>query len=303
MRELRQYAEPALKIICLIVAVFVLWQLVGSVIRWNPFHGMTVPELPSLAASTNSPAGAGGRGTNLTAAAMVKGTNSAPQPAETNLAPSVVAANTNSISSPMPTEKGTNAAAPAELVKTEASRPTNAVAHSEIKLGGTNFITATNLAANGTNLSISTNAAGTNVVLLAKPEKKSANAAPAPEMAGMNSNPFAPPGKRGGDLPPAVQARISRITDSEILGPVMRPLPMGLLGIAGDCAFLRSASGQTGLVKEGDSLGDLKLLRIGINRVLVEQNGQQQELMIFSGYGGDSLLPKQKDTPDENKHP
>ncbi len=57
------------------------------------------------------------------------------------------------------------------------------------------------------------------------------------------------------------------------------------------------------MVKEGDSLGELKLLKIGINRVLVEQNGQKSELMIFSGYGGDSLLPKQKDTPDENNHP
>ena len=83
----------------------------------------------------------------------------------------------------------------------------------------------------------------------------------------------------------------------------MRPLPMALLGIAGDVAFLRTASGQTGLEKEGDSLGDLKLLRIGINRVLVEQDGQKKELMIFSGYGGESLLPLKKGNPDENKHP
>ena len=81
----------------------------------------------------------------------------------------------------------------------------------------------------------------------------------------------------------------------------MRPLPMALLGIAGEVAFLRSANGQTGLVKEGDSLGDIKLLRIGINRVLIEQDGQKKELTIFSGYGSDSML--QKDTSNENKHP
>jgi hypothetical protein len=75
----------------------------------------------------------------------------------------------------------------------------------------------------------------------------------------------------------------------------MRPLPMGLLGIAGNVAFLRAANGQTGVVKEGDSLGALKLLKIGTNRVLVEDDGQKQELTIFSGYGGESLLPKQKD--------
>ena len=97
---------------------------------------------------------------------------------------------------------------------------------------------------------------------------------------------------RGPDLPPALKARVDRVTESEILGPVMRPLPMALLGIAGEFAFLRSDSGQTGLVKEGDSLADLKLLRIGVNRVLIEQNGQKKELMIFNGYGGDSLLPK-----------
>ncbi|MEI9863341.1 MAG: hypothetical protein WDN00_02040 [Limisphaerales bacterium] len=77
-----------------------------------------------------------------------------------------------------------------------------------------------------------------------------------------NFNPFQPQGKRSSNLSPAVQTRIDRITESEILGPVMHPLPMALLGIAGEVAFLRSSNGQTGLVKEGDSLGDIKLLRI-----------------------------------------
>ena len=72
----------------------------------------------------------------------------------------------------------------------------------------------------------------------------------------------------------------------------MRPLPMALLGIAGNVAFLRAPTGQTGLVKEGENLGGLKLLRIGINRVLVEQEGQKKELIMFSGFGGESLLPK-----------
>ena len=107
-----------------------------------------------------------------------------------------------------------------------------------------------------------------------------------------------PPGMMPGmpaklpDLPPDIWARVDRIVDSEILGPVMRPLPMALLGIAGNVAFLRASNGQTGLVKEGDDLGGLKLLRIGINRVLVEEEGKKQELMIYSGMGGESLLPK-----------
>jgi hypothetical protein len=67
---------------------------------------------------------------------------------------------------------------------------------------------------------------------------------------------------------------------------------MGLLGIAGNRAFIRAPNGQTDMVKEGDTLGPIKLLRIGINRVLVEEDGQPKELMIYEGYGGESLLPK-----------
>jgi hypothetical protein len=105
---------------------------------------------------------------------------------------------------------------------------------------------------------------------------------------------------QGPALPPKIQAQVDRIVNSGIFGPVMHPLPMGLLGIAGDTAFLRTDSGQSGLVKEGDSLGDLKLLRIGINRVLVEQDGQKKELTIFDGYGGDSLLSNKIETQNEN---
>jgi hypothetical protein len=104
-------------------------------------------------------------------------------------------------------------------------------------------------------------------------------------------------GGRGGpapDLPPAIKARVYRVYDSEILGQIMRPMPMGLLGIAGDTAFLRGPNGQTGLAKIGDDVGGIKLLQIGINRVLIEQEGQKKELVIFEGYGGESLLPKEK---------
>ena len=78
----------------------------------------------------------------------------------------------------------------------------------------------------------------------------------------------------------------------EILGQVIRPLPKALLGIAGNVAFLRAANGQTGLVKEGEEVSGLKLLRIGTNRVLVELEGKKEELTIFDGYGGESLMPK-----------
>jgi hypothetical protein len=99
---------------------------------------------------------------------------------------------------------------------------------------------------------------------------------------------------------PAIQASIDRITDSEILGPVVRPLPMALLGIAGKVAFLRTPDGVTGLVMEGDELGGIKLLRIGINRALIEENEQQKELTIFDGIGGETLLDKSPQSSNEN---
>ncbi len=99
------------------------------------------------------------------------------------------------------------------------------------------------------------------------------------------------------NLPPAISARIERITQSEILGSIIRPLPMALLGIAGPDAFVRAPNGQTGLLKEGEELGGVKLLRIGTNRVLIEHEGQQKELSVFSGFGSETLLPKQKENP------
>src|ERR1039457_3351576 len=107
MRELRQYAEPVLKITCLILAVFVVIELAGIIIRWNPFRGVTVPELPSLAAGTNAPS-ASGHGTNPAAIATVKGTNN-PQPlAGTNAATTVIAARSNSISPSTPAANESN---------------------------------------------------------------------------------------------------------------------------------------------------------------------------------------------------
>ena len=93
-------------------------------------------------------------------------------------------------------------------------------------------------------------------------------------------------------LSPIVQARIDRITQSEMLAPVQRPPPMALLGIAGRDAFIRTPSGQTALLREGAEKDGIKLLRIGTNRVLLEQGGEKKELIIFSGLGSESLLPK-----------
>lgn len=106
-----------------------------------------------------------------------------------------------------------------------------------------------------------------------------------------------PPGGPGGggpkpNLPPDVQALVDKIKQNQLFGPEMKPPPMALLGIAGKDVFLRGPNGQTGMIREGEELGGAKLIRIGTNRVIVEQDGQQKELMIFDGFGSETLLEK-----------
>lgn len=119
---------------------------------------------------------------------------------------------------------------------------------------------------------------------------------PSPSMGGMPGMGMGMggPGMGGPALPPEAQGRLDRVVQSEVLGMVMRPPPMALLGILGEDVLLRAPNGMAGLVREGGELGGAKILRIGTNRVLVRVEGQDQELTIFNGMGGESLLPKDK---------
>lgn len=132
------------------------------------------------------------------------------------------------------------------------------------------------------------------------------NPAPAVLAPGMPSPDMPAPGMpfpgrpgRGGPpgpaLPPETQARLDRVIQSELLGPVMRPPPMALLGIAGQDVLFRGPNGQTGLVREGGELGGVHIVRIGTNRVLVREGTELKELTIFGGIGGESLMPKGKE--------
>jgi hypothetical protein len=167
-----------------------------------------------------------------------------------------------------------------------------------------------------TNATVKTNGAGTNALASHGASHKETNsmAKSKPPRHGLPPG-FPFPFGGGGPpmalkLPTPIQSRIDRIKESEILGPVMHPMPMALLGIADDDVFLRAPDGQTGMVKEGGELGGVKLLRVGTNRVLVEQDGEKKELTLFSGYGGDSLLPNDTNTspnatvtPDKKENP
>jgi hypothetical protein len=257
--------------------VLVLGQFIRTIFHVTPFFGVRVPAVPAL--ETNSPPVF-----NPAPAANI-------QAATGTIVPGMPAAK---VATQMPANLSTNFAAikstATNLVLTNT--PTNVVkniATNIVILAGANHLTGTNHL-EGTNV----NLAATTISPSGSSHKKSHPMMMAggigfggmPGMMGMPGN-LSP-------LPPDIQARVDKIVNSEIFAPVMHPLPMALMGIAGDTAFLRTASGQTGLVTNGGSLGDVKLLEIGINRVLVEQGGQKMELTIFDGFGSDSLL-SQKD--------
>lgn len=96
--------------------------------------------------------------------------------------------------------------------------------------------------------------------------------------------PPAPP-RTAAKIPPEVQTHIDAIQTGGMLGQLPQPLPLALLGIGGDDAFIRTANGQTGLLRVGEELGGVKLLRIDINQVVVEMEGQERTLELFPGLG------------------
>lgn len=278
-------AEIVLKITCLGLGALLLFQLARMVTRKNPLADVNLAALSALAAGTNSPSG--GKGTNA-------------------------------LSQPRPDKSGTNSAGPQSSAKSQTNSP---LAQASAK-SQTNLVSLQGSETNKTNTAVA-QAPGkiaTNSVAQQGPDKSPTNAVPLLETGktatasalrtgpGSRGSPSVPvpgmarmgPGGAPGaapDLPPAIRSRVDRIYQSEILGAIIRPQPMALLGIAGKDAFLRAPTGQTGLLREGEELGGIKLIRIGTNRVLVEENGQQKELMLFSGLGSESLLPTGKEKP------
>jgi hypothetical protein len=300
--------ELILKIAVGVTAGLVLYELGLFVAHINPLWRVKIPVLPTLP------------GTAATTASS-QGTNTPPaKGAGTNAAPQVTAA------------KGTNGSPQATNVSAQArnvsARETNSAARGTnlVSLGTNQLAEATNTIAKGTNVlaaSTGTSRGSTNSLVSSNaPALAPGNMMTGPPpgmlppgmppglMAMGPGGPGMPPGARfmgpgggpgmlrpGPELAPEVQARLDRIIESEILAPVMRPLPMALLGIAGPHIFLRASNGQTGLIKEGEELGGVKLVRIGVNRVLVEEKGEQKELTIFAGFGSDSLMSAKKDSP------
>jgi hypothetical protein len=337
MRERLEQVLKIICVVLALVLVVKLVRAVGDVNSLAGVVVPEMPSLPAdtnapvtLAAKGPAKPGTNAAGTNAIGATNVSKTNGLVVAKDTNGVP--LPAGQDIGSNAAAVEVATEPAATNKVRKHKAGTNITAVELAATNLVGTNISVAelagTNSAATNlagmhpiaTNIAagelVGTNMAGTNIaamkliggtnlaaVDLAKAgntnsvSAKKGSAKKPPMMPPMFGGPTM--GMKAASLPPDVQARVDRVTDSEIFGPVMRPMPMALLGIAGNMAFLRAPSGQTGLVKEGDSVGEIKLVRIGVNRVLVEQDGQKKELMIFSGFGGESLLPKSTESSDE----
>ncbi|HEU5123315.1 MAG TPA: hypothetical protein VFW05_04540 [Verrucomicrobiae bacterium] len=305
---MRDRIEKILRLTCLALGALLIFQAARAIIRSHPLAKVTIPEVPALPIETNE-------------VASVKNANAPMKKVETNIHSvaheKLPATNATTVAS-MKTETNSVAAT------NELAGSTNAAGVLHVSLDSTNALSvpesiASSTKGNGTNATNITASPNAKEMMLTgansnsvHPTESFAKTNAATQAIAKNSpgpRPNLPvpgrPGMRGGKSLPAlpfdIQARVDRIYESELFGQVMHPMPAGLMGIAGNMAFLRSSDGQTGLVKEGDSLGEMKLLRIGINRVLVEEKGEQKELMIFNGYGGESLLSK-KETPDETIH-
>jgi hypothetical protein len=206
--------------------------------------------------------------------------------------------------------EATNAPAKSDAKDTNAAMATNAgtngtnAAIGTNAVNGTNLLKGTNMVA-GTNTVTGTNLAAISTNIAAKSKHPGARKTGPPGMSPEIMAQMMGGGRRGGgmkkaQLPPELQARVDRIIDSEIFGPNPHPMPMVLLGIADQLAFIQATNGQTDGVKVGGELAGIKLLRIGINRVLVEVGGEKQELTLFDGIGSESLMPKTTNEPTTN---
>ena len=278
---------PVLRVICVALAALLLFQVGRLVVGRNPLGHLNIPAVPTLSPDTNAPVGGTGPNSLAALGSGKTGTNTA-QPGV-----QIAGVATNAPSGRDSGKTGSNA--PPSLSVHKGTNPPSPIA---VTKSSTNF-TEPRSGTNETKSVARPDSARTNPSATPSAATKrgpGVSTGLPPEMAAMGMGPSGRPGATSApELALPIRARVYGITDSEILGPIMRPMPMALLGIAGNVAFLRAANGQTGLVKEGDSLGGLKLIRIGTNRVLVEDDGQKKELTIFSGYGSESLLPKQKE--------
>lgn len=278
---MREKPEVIVKYICLGLGALLFIQFVRIIWNANPLAHVAVPELPSLADDSS-----------VTNSATVASSNATPPAHNAQIQKSSGGTNLSVLTTNIAATKKNIPATTNMAVAKKNIPATNIVARTGTRTNvDVSLIHGTNTIAN-TNSNANTNA---NAIASHSGHKHRR-----PNQMGDGMGFMQGQGQQKTTVTPVVQASIDRITDSEIFGPVFHPLPMALMGIAGNVAFLRSPDGQTGLVKEGDELGSIKLIKIGTNRVLIEEDGQKQELTIFDGAGGQTLLDK---STNENNNP
>ncbi len=261
---MRRYFEPVTRGTCWVLAAILFCQAASWLLRKNSVASLTVPE------------------TFLT----LKTPSAKPASAETH-SPPLPSRGSNALSAPA---RGTHVTAP-------QAQGTNSLAGTN---GSPSLARGTNASpaqSGSTNLPVvTTTTPSMPTSRLATMPPSMAMGMPAGMPGGMGMGGSMGPG-RPQPLPVAAQAWVDKVKDSEVFGPVARPMPMALLGIAGEDVFFRAPNGQAGVFRKGEEMGGVKLLRTSANRILVEQDGQKTELTIFSGIGSESLMPVEKNKP------
>lgn len=275
--------ERALRILSYGLAAVVLIQVVLLMTRRNPLAGLRVPQTPRwvepgdrqasnapASGPSRPPASAPGPTAPLQESKTATGTPSAA--GASNASPSTVGMSTNGVG-------------------TSVASQTNAPGQPSTNRPGTQPSSAPGTVVGITNAT----APGATNPTMGPPPAPGAVAGARPLGVG-GPLPGGPGGSGRRSLRPpppfasVIQARIDRVTSSEMLAPVVRPPPMALMGIAGHHAFIRTPSGQTSMLREGGESDGIRLIRLGTNRVLIEQAGEKKELIIFNGLGSASLL-------------
>lgn len=90
-----------------------------------------------------------------------------------------------------------------------------------------------------------------------------------------------------------VKVAVTIIKKSGVFGSPPKPRPSSLIGIAENVAFIQTPSGSVQGIEIGQTIQNVKVIKIDTNRVLIEENGKQRELTIYSGMGSETLIGKE----------
>ena len=89
-----------------------------------------------------------------------------------------------------------------------------------------------------------------------------------------------------------VATSIKIMKKSGLFGSPPKPRQSVLIGIVGDMAIIQTGSGGSKTMSIGETYQNVKLLKLDINRALIEENGKTRELTLHSGIGSESLMQK-----------